>query len=140
MRSLLALALAALVGCDGEPLGDRTITVGLGYQDETNFGPETAVGTATIETSTGRVSLEVRGMPRLEGDQYQLWLTGGGEDRLPVLVFNTSEQGAASVAATLGDLRERTFEVLEITVEPDPDPDPDPSPRRTIGGDIPVDF
>lgn len=142
-----ALGLAAWLlvaglplGCDGEPLGDRTITVELGYQDQTNYGPETATGLVTIETATGLVTLSVQGMPRLEGQSYQAWLFGGGEERLSVFVFNTSESGTASLSATLGDLTQRTYESIEITVEPDPDPDPDPSPRRTIGGHIPGNF
>lgn len=131
------LALAA--ACDGEPLGERSITVGLGFSDHTNFGPETATGTAVIDTPSGRVELAVSGMPRLDGDRYEAWLRGGGERPLSLGTFNTTEQGAATLVTAVGDLREETFERVAITVEPDPDPDPGtPDVRETISGDIPL--
>jgi Anti-sigma-K factor rskA len=129
--------VAGLVACDGEVLGERSITVFLGFSDHTNFGPETATGTAVIDTPTGRVELSVAGMPPLGGERYEGWLRGGGEDPLSLGTFDTSEQGAASMVVTLGDLREATFERVVITVEPDPDPDPDrPDVRETISGEI----
>ena len=134
----LAVALLLLAACDGEVLGERSITVFLGYSDHTNFGPETAAGTAVIDTPSGRVDLQVEGMPPLDGDRYEGWLRGGGEDPLSLGTFNTSAQGAATVVVTLGDLRESTFERVAVTVEPEPDPDPGtPDVRETIGGEIP---
>jgi hypothetical protein len=136
MRWLVLVGLIA--GCDGETLGERTFNVGLGYDDGTNFGPETATGSAIVDTPTGRVELSVSGMPRLDGDLYEGWLRGGGEDPTSLGTFNSSETGAAIHVATLGDLREATFERIEVTVEPDPDGDPEvPDVRVTIGGDIP---
>ena len=134
---LAAVGLGAL-GCDGEPLGDRTIAVGLGYADSTNFGPETASGSALIDTVIGRVELSVSGMPELSGDLYEGWLRGGGEDPQSLGTFNTSATGAALQSVTLGDLTGSTFERVVVTVEPDPDSDPDvPDVRETISGDIP---
>lgn len=134
----IVLALLVLAACDGEPLGERTISVALGFSDHTNFGPETAAGIAIIDTPSGRVELSVDGMPQLDGDRYEAWLRGGGEDPLSLGTFNSSEQGAAMIAVTAGDLREATFERVAITVEPDPDPDPGtPDVRETISGDIP---
>jgi hypothetical protein len=136
----VALAALGVAACDGEPLGDRVIQVELGYRDQTNFGPETATGTAIIDTPSGRVDLEVRDMALLMGDRYQLWLAGGGEELTAVVTFDVGAGGGAMVAAELGDLRERTFEEMFVTVEPDPDPSSDPDPRRSIGGTIPFAF
>lgn len=136
----IALALVALVAaCDGEPLGDRSINVALGYSDRTNFGPETATGTALIDTASGRVELSVAGMPQLAaGDLYEGWLRDGGEDPQSLGTFNTSATGAAIQIANLGDLTAATFARVVVTVEPDPDGDPDvPDVRETITGEIP---
>jgi hypothetical protein len=138
LKAPLAIAIALLAGCDGEPLGERTISVALGYGDRTNFGPESATGSAIIDTPSGRVELTVSGMPPLDGDLYEGWLRGGGEDPRSLGTFNTTAAGAAVHVVNLGDLREATYTRVVVTVEPDPDGDPEvPDVRVTIAGEIP---
>ena len=136
MRAAIAL-LCLAAACAGEPLGERTIEVGLGYQDRTNFGPETARGSATIDTVTGDVVISVSGLDDLgEGDRYEGWLAGGGERPTTLGRFEVDSTGVASFAAVLGSLTRSTFNRVEITVEPEPDPSPKPDVRVSIGGDI----
>jgi len=133
----VSAALLAATACTGEPLGERTIEMTLGYEDSTNWGPMDATGTATIDTRTGQVDITVAGLPALTDDAYEGWLAGGGEDATSTGVFNTDANGAGGSTIVLGDLTEATFERVVITVEPVPDPSPSPDSRHTIGGDIP---
>lgn len=137
---IFAAALALFLidgGCGGEPLGIRTITVPMMYDGGSNWGPKDATGTAVIETAAGKVTITVKGLPKLDKEVYEGWLAGGGEGACTTGRFNTDDSGAGKSAITLGDLSERTFERVVLTVEPEPDPTTDPDDRHSIGGNIP---
>lgn len=139
-RRLLSLATLSIlaVGCGGDPLGSRTITVPLVYEGTTH-GPETATGEAIIDTVTGQVDLVVNGLEILPAtDEYEGWLAGGGEDPQTTGKFNVDANGDGTSTITLGDISERTYERVVLTVEPVPDPSPGPDSRHSIGGNIPA--
>jgi len=132
--SLVGLAL--LQGCGGEALGDRTFTVPLSYRSDSNHGPKDATGTAVIVTGTGKVTITVQKLPMLTKDRYEGWLAGGGEDAVSTAKFNTDASGVGKSEITLGDITERLYEKVILTVEPEPDPTPAPDPRHSISGAI----
>ena len=138
---LLALPLAAACGDDGggDALGTRQITIPLTYgPGGGNWGPQDATGTAEIDTATGLVEIVVTGLDPLTDDRYEGWLAGGGEPALSTGRFNTDASGAGSSTINVGDLSQRTYAFVVLTVEPEPDPSPDPDSRHSIGGDIPA--
>lgn len=139
--AVLFLGMVSACGGEnkGEPLGDRLIMVPLSYDDESNFGPKSASGTAEIETSTGNVSIAVQGLDRLDTDDYEGWLTGGGETPVSTGKFNTDVTGIGSSMSSLGDVSGKSYTRVMITVETRPDPDPKkPNElQKSIGGDIP---
>ncbi len=137
----LLLLLVAAAACDqtdaAAELGSRSISVDLRYLDgESNAGPTDATGTATIDTTTGRVEIVVMGLPDTDGDAYEGWLAGGGEAPISTGVFHTDESGAGASEITLGDLSARSYTKVVITIEPDPDPDPAPDARHSLAGFI----
>ena len=137
-QTAFALVGAAilLAGC-GSELGTETYAVSLSCGDDCNHAPsQSGAGSATVDGSTGRVDISVQGLPTLEGDVYEGWLAGGDEDPISTGRFNTDAQGAGSSSILLGDISDRTYERVVLTVEPEPDPDPGPDPRHSIGGDI----
>jgi hypothetical protein len=136
---LVVLFLGACGGDDGTALGKRQITIPLSYSDDvgSNHGPKDATGTAIIDTVTGKVTITVSGLPKLDKDRYEGWLAGGGEDPISTAKFNTDDTGVGSSDITLGDISGRTYATVVLTVEPEPDPTPKPDPRHSIGGKIP---
>ncbi len=142
----LTILTTLLAACGGDALGERMITVPLAHEDGTNayendanYDPNAATGTASIDTVTGTVTVMVTGVPMLEAtDIYEVWLAGGGEDATSAGLFNTDANGAGMVSATLGNISERTFERVVLTVEPVPDPSTAPDSRHSIGGNIPT--
>lgn len=134
---MVLLAAGSMVGC-GTPLGERAVEVQLRYQGDSDAGPKDATGTATIDTATGQVDIDVQGLIIDNSkDQLEGWLAGGGESPLSTNHFATDETGSGSSTITLGDLTERTFSKVVITIEPKPDPDKSPDPRHSIQGEIP---
>ena len=92
--AILGLVGFSLLGC-GTPLGERTVEVKLLYQGDSDAGPEDATGTATINTSTGLVDIEVQGLIiDTSKDQLEGWLAGGGESPLSTSHFSPDGTGA----------------------------------------------
>jgi hypothetical protein len=143
ISSILLLLLLVFVGAcgddEGTALGKRQITVPLAYGEGSNHGPKDATGTATIDTVSGKVTITVSGLPKLDADRYEGWLSGGGEDPVTTAKFNTDDTGVGSSDITLGDISGRTYTTVVLTVEPEPDPSPAPDARHSIAGRIPAD-
>lgn len=136
--ALTSLFLLTAACSSAEPLGERTITVELMHEESTNWGPEDATGTATIDTTTGEVTLQVAGLPVLDVDVYEGWLAGGDEEPLSTGRFNVGEDGTGTSTMVVGSLVDTTYARVVLTVEPEPDPSPGPDPRHSIGGNIPL--
>ena len=136
-RILLTSVLLVTSAC-GSPLGEGPVQVELRYQGDSDAGPQDATGTASIDTTTGKVDIEVQGLIiDTSKDQLEGWLAGGGESPLSTSHFSPDASGAGSSSITLGDLSERTFSKVVITIQPKPDPDKSPDPRHSIQGEIP---
>ena len=138
MRVLLAVALlAGVASCGDEALGTETRTLTLTCGEGCNHAEsKDGKGTAVVDGSTGRVDITVEGLPRLTGEVYEGWLAGGGETALSTGRFNTDDDGNGSSTIVLGDISERTYARVVLTVEPEPDPSPAPDPRHSIGAEF----
>lgn len=105
--------------------------------DVSNWGPETATGTATVAVGEGNVTVKVQGLPQLTDARYQVWLMPREGEPVAVGKFNVAGTGSTEFKATNLKLPEVTYKLLVITVEPDPDPSPQPDRRRSLVGRFP---
>lgn len=138
MGSLALATVLVVTGCSGdEELGSKQVNVNLAYGSGSNHGPKDATGVAYLDTSNGLVEIDVVGLPELQDERYEGWLAGGDEDPISTGRFNTNAEGIGSSSIKLGDISNRTYERVVITVEPEPDPTPAPDPRHSIEGAIP---
>ena len=131
--------LTLFVGACGNVLGTDTYTATLSCGGGCDHEPSAdGMGVAFVDPVTGQVEIEVSGLPRLDGEVYEGWLAGGYILGGPIATgrFNTDENGDGSSSIFLGDITERTWDTVVLTVEPEPDPSPDPDPRHSIGGDL----
>jgi hypothetical protein len=138
MRILLAIVfLAGVASCGDESLGTETRTLNMTCGADCNHAEsKDGKGTAVVVGSTGRVDITVEGLPKLTGEVYEGWLAGGGETAVSTGRFNTDDTGAGSSTIVLGDISERTYARVVLTVEPEPDPSPAPDPRHSIGAEF----
>ena len=100
-----------------------------------NWGPADAKGDAELSFAEGAVRLDVRGLPQLNGEQYQLWLVKSATNKAFSLgTFTVDASGATSYTGKIKSIDGYDYDLLQVTVEPLVDPDPAPSARRSIGG------
>jgi hypothetical protein len=133
---ILWVAAITIAGC-GSELGEDTYTVALTCADDCTHAPsQGGTGTAIVEGATGQIDIAVEGLPALTGEVYEGWLAGGDEEPISTGRFNTDASGVGSSSFALGDISDRTYERVVLTVEPEPDPSPAPDSRHSIGGDI----
>lgn len=136
MATALAGTALLAAGC-GSELGEESYTVSLSCVDDCNHVPSQAgAGSAMVNGGSGQVDITVQGLPMLTGEVYEGWLAGGDETPISTGRFTTDDQGMGSSSILLGDISDRTYERVVLTVEPDPDPDPGPDPRHSLVGDI----
>lgn len=134
--ALTAVASLALSAC-ASTLGDESYDVSLSCGDDCSHAEsQGGTGSALVDGATGRVDITVQGLPQLTDEVYEGWLAGGGEDPISTGRFNTDAGGSGSASIVLGDISDRSYERVVLTVEPEPDPTPAPDPRHSIGGDI----
>jgi hypothetical protein len=134
---LLALALGEMLArrpaalANGVPLRvPLTYLAGL-----SNSGPADARGEAEISFAEGLIRVDVRGLPRLSGEVYQVWLAKSGTNRaVAVGSFNTGPDGLGGYSGRMAGLEGYDYDLVILTIEPQPDPDPAPSAKRSIGG------
>ncbi len=140
--ALLLLALAPALGwalavrpavalANGVPLRvPLTYLAGL-----SNSGPTDARGEAEISFAEGLIRVDVRGLPRLSGEVYQIWLAKSGTNKaVAVGTFNTGADGLGGYSGRMAGLEGYDYDLIILTIEPQPDPDPAPSAKRSIGG------
>lgn len=100
-----------------------------------NSGPTDARGEAEISFAEGLIRVDVRGLPRLNGELYQVWLAKSGTNRaVAVGSFNTGADGLGGYSGRMSGLEGYDYDLVILTIEPQPDPDPAPSAKRSIGG------
>ncbi|GAB4558585.1 MAG: hypothetical protein Kow0047_03800 [Anaerolineae bacterium] len=130
----LFFGLATVAQANGAP-----VTIFLDYlPDVSNWGPTDATGRAVVAVGEGEVELVTRGLPRLSGEHYQVWLERADTgDLIPIGGFNPDAQGKGELHVILDQLPYTTYRTIRITVEPTPDPDPAPSGKVSLVGRFP---
>ncbi len=105
--------------------------------DLSNWGPETASGTAVVAVGEGYVTVKVQGMARLTDARYQIWLIPREGESIAVGKFDVDATGRAEFKATKLTLPALVYKLLVVTVEPEPDTSPQPDGRRSLIGRFP---
>ena len=132
--SVILLLLTVPVAANGKP-----VTIYLSFLPEfSNFGAETATGTAKVSIGEAWVDLTADRLPQLQGEQYEGWLQEAGTGkRFSVGKFNADANGHVAYYVQLDNIPVADYQYFLITVEPDPDPSPDADARITIAGLFP---
>jgi hypothetical protein len=100
-----------------------------------NWGPPEARGEAELSFAEALIRVDVRGLPALKNEQYQLWLGKSGTNKAtPAGVFTVAPDGIGGYTGKLTGLDGYEYDLILITVEPSPDTDPAPTAKRSIGG------
>jgi len=106
--------------------------------DISNWGPQTATGSAMVGVGDGFVQLSVSGLPHLNGEKYTVWLSPQDEgDWVRIGTFNVDETGAGDFGWTPEVFPYQQYRLIVITVEPDPDTDGKPDERVSLVGHFP---
>ena len=131
---MLTVISAAPVAANGAP-----VTIFLNYMPGvSNWGSQTATGTAVVAVGDGEVALEVTGLARLTDEHYEVWLESREERELySVGKFNVDPQGIGRLNVLLDTLPYQEYRMLLISVEPDPDSDPTIGERKSLAGLFP---
>ncbi|MBI3968733.1 MAG: hypothetical protein HY329_24115 [Chloroflexi bacterium] len=135
---ILALALALTAhsaSANGVP--KKIVLAYLG--GVSNWGPTSPTGVSEIVPREGEVRLSAIGLPRLQGERYQLWMlnTKTG-DKLSAGSFTVAEDGVAKLDIVLEPFPEKDFDLMLVTVESENGLAANPSDRRSIAGRFPV--
>lgn len=131
---LIGLLTAATTLANGKP-----VRLFLNYLPETsNWGPQTASGSAVVGVGDGFVQLTVQGLPRLEGERYTVWLVPQeGETWVRIGDFNMEAGQEGNFGWSPEDFPYQEYRLIVLTVEPDPDPDGQPGSRISLVGHFP---
>lgn len=103
---------------------EAPVNVPLAYiPNLSNWGPTTAVGTASVWRIDAEVRLSVQGLPVLAQQVYGLWLVNPQAGRfLAVGRFNVGGDGTAQLDVSLPGSVPDGYSMVLITVQPDPEP------------------
>src|SRR5581483_11219720 len=96
---LLALVGGLLLGTGVAQANGTPIKVVLSYlQGVSNFGPTGATGVADLVTKEGEVRVTTTGLPRLQGEEYHVWLVNNTtRERLSLGAFNVGTDGVGKL-------------------------------------------
>ncbi len=135
---MIVAMLLALTGTETRANG-TPVDIFLDYiPGVSNWGPQTATGRAVVAVGEGEVKLETKGLPRLQGEHYQVWLERADMgDLVSIGAFNSDENGRGELHILIDDLPYATYRMMIISVEPTPDADPAPSAKRSLVGRFP---
>jgi hypothetical protein len=136
---ILMIVSAFFAGAISVLANGAPVTIYLGYlPNVSNWGPKNITGTAVVAVADGQVALNVKGLPRLENERYELWLESRADRKLySVTKFNAEADGTVLLRVTMDDLPYQEYRMLFISVEPDPDPSPKPDARTALAGLFP---
>jgi len=134
IAATLSIFFAIPVSANGAP-----VTIFLNYMPEvSNWGSQSATGTAVVAVGDGEVALEVTGLPRLTDEHYEVWLESREDRELySVGKFNVDQEGVGRLYVLLDTLPYQEYRMLLISVEPDPDPNPEIGDRKSLAGLFP---
>ena len=106
--------------------------------DTSNWGPQTANGSAMVGVGDGFVQLSVTGLSHLDGERYTAWLLPqDGSEWVRVGTFSIDETGAGDFGWTPEVFPYQEYHLMVVTVEPDPDSDGKPDSRISLVGHFP---
>lgn len=134
------LALAMLVaGATSALANGHSKTLYLSYlADLSNFGPQEATGSATVNVGEGTVYLEASGLASLDGQVYEVWLVTADRKHWSSLGrFELAADGLALYEGEVEGVEVLEYRYLVLSVEPAEDADPGPSGQFSIGGVFP---
>ena len=128
------LLMGGLAMANGVP-----VRLFLNYLPETsNWGPQTASGSALVGVGDGFVQLSVNGLPHLSIERYAVWLVPRDEGAwVPIGTFNVDESGAGDFGWVPDVFPYQEYRFIVVTVEPHPDQDNQPDPRISLVGTFP---
>ncbi len=140
-----AVGLAVLILCrlaspayaDGVP-----VKIYLNYLPGfSNWGPQTAGGTAVVAIADEYVTLDVQGLAALgNGQHYGVWLQSRANRKYyAVGAFAVNSSGKAHFDVHNDGVPYQEYRMLLITVEPATGGGPGPSAQDSIAGIIPID-
>jgi hypothetical protein len=139
------LSLAVLIACwlaspayaDGVP-----VKIYLDYLPGiSNWGPQTAGGTAVVAIADEYLTLDVQGLPVLSpGQHYGVWLQSRADRKYyAVGAFAVDGSGKAHFEVHNDGVPYQEYRMLLITVEPATGGGPGPSADYSVAGMIPID-
>lgn len=105
--------------------------------DVSNWGPQNATGEAVVAVGEGWVTIQVQGLPKLQGEVYVAWIVPKVGAAFPVGKFNTDDAGGGSFELRGLSMPREPYRLFLITVEPDLEQYPAPGGRRSIAGRFP---
>lgn len=130
----LLLGLAASAEANGHPF-----KVVLTYLPEvSNWGPKGATGIAELVPVEGEVRVTTLGLPRLNGEAYDVWLVNSKTNQVLELgQLNSDDQGEARLERVLPEaIPDLKWDLLLLTVEKAGSPPAAPGGRKAIAGYI----
>jgi hypothetical protein len=131
-----ALALSvARVHANGTP-----ITIVLSYLDGVStWGPTGATGVAELVTKESEIRVTATGLPRLVGEEYQVWIVNTATaQRMSLGAFNAVEDGRARLDMVVNrEIPDLGWNLLLLSVEPESSTPQEPGSRRSIAGRFP---
>lgn len=137
---LTILALLALP-VPGASANGTPVTIVLSYlEGVSTWGPTAATGVAELVTKESEVRVTATGLPRLDGDEYHVWIVNTGtSQRMDLGAFNAAGNGRASLDVVLDrEIPDLGWNLLLISVEPAGSTPNEPGPRRSIAGRFPL--
>jgi len=142
MRTLVAIALGLclLLGpAAGAEANGKPFKVVLTYLPEvSNWGPKGATGIAELVPAEGEVRVTTLGLPRLDGEAYDVWLVNSKTSKVLELgQLNSDDQGEARLERVLPEaIPDLKWDMLLLTVEKAGSPPAAPGARKAIAGYI----
>jgi LPXTG-motif cell wall-anchored protein len=116
------------------------ITIVLSYlEGVSNWGPTNATGVAELVTREGEVHLKTTGLPRLTGEEYDVWIVNtNSQQRLSLGRFNSADDGRGALdVAGAREIPDSGWNLMMLSVEATGTASTAPSNRHTIAGRFP---
>jgi hypothetical protein len=133
---LLALLPVARTSANGVP-----VTLILSYVDGVStWGPRNATGISEFVARESELRLTTTGLPRLEGEEYRVWVTNTNTgQRLALTSFNAEADGTVDLDVVLDMvIPDGGWNLMFLSVEAAGSQAAEPGPRRALAGRWPV--
>ena len=139
--TLLVIALSAGLARQSTAQANGTpVTIVLSYlEGVSNTGPTNATGVAELTTKEGELHLKTTGLPRLTGEEYDVWIVNtNNQQRLALGRFNSTDDGRGTLDVTgTREIPDSGWSLMMLTIETAGAADTAPSNRHSIAGRFP---